>query len=82
MMYPTNQTGYFNIPEPSLDEPTHLSVGCCSKCKGEIYQGEPKIFEDGKRMCKDCYERRIEALLRVSPAIVAACLGIEYEEGH
>lgn len=80
-MYHTNPTGYFNIPEPSLDEPEPVIVGYCSKCKGEIYQCDPKIFEDGKRMCKDCYESRVEELLRDSPAILAACLGIRYEEG-
>lgn len=81
MMYPTNPTGYFNIPEPSLDPPDPIIVCYCSKCKSEIYQGEPTAFEDGKRMCKDCYERRVKELLRNSPAIVAECLGMRYEEG-
>lgn len=80
MSYPTNPTGYFNIPERPLEPPDPAIVGYCSKCKGEIYQYEPTVFEDGKRMCIDCYHRKVEDLLRTSPAIVAECLGMRFEE--
>lgn len=81
MTYPTNPTGYFNIPEPSLEPPDPVIIGYCSKCKGELYQDEPAVCEDGKRMCVDCFQYRVEQLLRNSPAIVADCLGMRYEEG-
>lgn len=32
MMHPTNPTGYFNAPEPSLDEPTFAWDGLCQVC--------------------------------------------------
>lgn len=32
MTYPTNPTGYFNIQEPSLDEPTFACDGLCQVC--------------------------------------------------
>ena len=44
MMYPTNPTGYFNIPEPSLEPSDPVIVGFCSKCKGELYQYDPTVF--------------------------------------
>ena len=68
MMYPTNPTGYFNIPEPSLEPPDPVIIGYCSKCKGELYQDDPTVYEDGKRMCVDCFRERVEQLLRNSPA--------------
>jgi len=80
MTYPTNPTGYFNIPEPSLEPPDPVIIGYCSKCKGELYQDEPTVYEDGKRMCVDCFRERVEQLLRNSPAIVADCLGMRYKE--
>lgn len=80
MMYPTNPTGYFNIPEPFLDPPAPVIIGHCKKCGGEISQGEPTVFEDGKRMCVDCFRERVEEILKDSPAIVAECLGMRYEE--
>lgn len=79
-MYHTNPTGYFNIPEPPLEPPEPVIVGYCSKCKGEIYQDEPMVYEDGKRMCVDCFRNRVQELLGDSPAIVADCLGMRYEE--
>lgn len=80
MTYPTNPTGYFNAPEPPLEPPDPVIIGYCSKCKGELYQDEPTVYEDGKRMCIDCFRERVEQLLRNSPAIVADCLGMRYEE--
>lgn len=80
MTYSTNPTGYFNIPEPSLEPPDPVIIGYCSKCKGELYQDEPTVYEDGKRMCVDCFRERVEQLLRNSPAIVADCLGMRYKE--
>ena len=80
MMYPTNPTGYFNDPEPPLEPADPVIIGYCSKCKGELYQDEPTVYEDGKRMCIDCFRERVEQLLRNSPAIVADCLGMRYEE--
>ena len=80
MMHPTNPTGYFNVPEPPLEPADPVIFGYCSKCKGELYQDEPTVYEDGKRMCIDCFRERVEQLLRNSPAIVADCLGMRYEE--
>lgn len=80
MMHPTNPTGYFNAPEPPLEPADPVIIGYCSKCKGELYQDEPTVYEDGKRMCIDCFRERVEQLLRNSPAIVADCLGMRYEE--
>lgn len=79
-MYSTNPTGYFNVLEPSLDEPEPVIVGYCSKCKTEIYKDEPTVYEDGKRMCMGCFRERVEGILRYSPAIMADCLGMRYEE--
>nr|DAI38517.1 MAG TPA: hypothetical protein [Caudoviricetes sp.] len=31
-------------------------------------------------MCANCFQDRVKELLRVSPAIVADCLGMRYEE--
>lgn len=81
MTYPINPTGYFNILEQSLEPSDPVIVGFCSKCKGELYQYGPTVFEDGKRMCVNCFRDRVEQLLRNSPAIVAECLGMRYEEG-
>lgn len=81
MTYPTNPCGCFNTPEPSLEPSDPVIVGSCSKCKGELYQYDPTVFEDGKRMCVNCFRDRVEQLLRNSPAIVADCLGMRYEEG-
>lgn len=43
MMYPTNPTGYFNIPEPSLNEPTSAWDGLCQVCgcRLNIYDPAP-----------------------------------------
>lgn len=71
----------YNCPEPSLEPPAPVIVGQCDKCGGEIYQDEPTVFEDGKQMCVDCFRERIEEILKYSPAIVADCLGMRYEEG-
>lgn len=72
----------YNYPEPPLDESEPVIVGYCSKCKGELYQGEPTVYEDGKTMCVGCFRERVEEILRYSPAIVADCLGMRYEEGN
>lgn len=32
MMHPANPTGYFNIPDPSLGEPTSAWDGLCQVC--------------------------------------------------
>lgn len=83
MNYYTNAAGRrLWLPEPSLDEPEPVIVGYCSKCKAEIYKDEPTVYEDGKRMCVDCFRERVEEILRYSPAIVADCLGMRYEEGN
>lgn len=58
MMYPTNPTGYFNDPEPSLEPPDPVIIGYCSKCKGELYQDESTVYKDWKRMCVDCFRAR------------------------
>lgn len=52
----------------------------CSKCGAEQYETDPIILEDGRRMCANCFQDRVKELLRVSPAIVADCLGMRYEE--
>lgn len=70
----------YNCPELPLEPPDPIIVGYCSKCKGEIYQDEPTIIEDGKRMCVDCFQSRVEGILKDSPAILADCLGMRYEE--
>lgn len=72
----------YNCPEQSLDPPDPEIVGYCSKCKGEIYQDEPTVYEDGKRMCVDCFRSRVEKILKDSPAIVADYLGMRYEGGN
>lgn len=72
----------YNCPEPSLDPPDPCISGYCSKCGGEIYQDEPTVCEDGKRMCVDCFRSRVEEILKDNPAIVAECLGMRYEEGE
>lgn len=51
MMPSANPTGYFNAPEPPLEPADPVIIGYCSKCKGELYQDEPTVYEDGKRMC-------------------------------
>lgn len=81
MSYQTNPTGCFNIQEPSLEPPDPVIVGHCDKCGGEIYQYEPTVYEDGKRMCVDCFRARVGEILKDSPAIVADCLGMRYKEG-
>ena len=81
-MCPTNPTGYFNSPEPSLEPSDLVIVGYCSKCKGELYQYEPTVYEDGKQMCVDCFRAPVEELLKDSPSLVADCLGMRYEEEH
>lgn len=70
----------YNCPEPSLDPPDPCIIGYCNKCGSEIYQDEPTVCEDGKRMCVDCFRARVEEILKDSPAIVAECLGMRYEE--
>lgn len=82
MRYVTNQTGCLNIKEPPLEPPDPVILGLCAKCGGELYQGEHTVLEDGKRMCLDCFARRVNSLLRISPAIVADCLGMRYEEAR
>lgn len=71
-----------NYLEPSTNPLDFVIIGYCSKCKGEIYQDEPTVFEDGKGMCIDCFRARVEGILKDSPAIVAECLGMRYEEGE
>lgn len=80
MSYLTNPTGCFNIQDPPMDPFAPFIVGYCFRCKGEIYQGEPTIIEDGKRMCVDCFRANVESILRCSPAILAECMGMRYEE--
>lgn len=82
MMYSTNPTGCFNIPDQPLEPPDPVIIGYCYKCKCEIYQDEPTAFEDGRRMCVDCFRARVEEILKDSPAVVADCLGMRYEEGE
>lgn len=72
----------YNCPELPIDPPDPVIAGRCDKCGGEIYQCEPTICEDGKRMCIDCFRERVETILRDSPAIVADCLGMRYEEAN
>lgn len=79
-MYLSNPTGYFNIPEPSLYPPEPVIIGYCAKCRGELYQGEQAVSEDGERMCMNCFENHVQELLQTSPALVAECLGMRYEE--
>ena len=71
----------YNCPELPLDQPDPDIVCRCDKCKGDIYQDEPTVFEDGNRMCVDCFRERVEEILKDSPAIVAECLGMEYKDG-
>lgn len=71
----------YNCPEPSLDPPDPCISGYCDKCDGEIYQDEPSVYEDGERMCVNCFRGRVYELLEGSPDVVADCLGMRYEEG-
>lgn len=70
----------YNCPEPSPEPPDPVIIGHCDKCGGEIFQDEPTVIEDGERMCVDCFRERVEKILKDSPAIVAECLGMKFEE--
>lgn len=70
----------YNCLEPSFEPPDPVIIGYCGKCGGEIYQDEPTVYEDGKRMCIDCFRERVEEILKDSPAVIATCLGMRYEE--
>lgn len=72
----------YNCPEPSLDPPDPCISGYCNKCGGEIYLDEITVYDDGKRMCYCCFLERVGEILKDSPAIVAECLGMRYEEGE
>ena len=41
MMCPTNPTGYFNISEPALDEPTPVWDGFCPDCGCRLNMFDP-----------------------------------------
>lgn len=49
---------YFNpnsIPERPLEPPEDVIVHHCSRCSGEIYEGEEYFKLDGDIYCEDCF---------------------------
>lgn len=69
------------IKDPLRDIQQEAPTCCCKRCGQEIYHDCPIVTEDGDRMHMDCFEEYVNELLRTSPAIVADCLGMRYEEG-
>lgn len=70
----------FLIKSPARDMQLEPATCYCKRCGQEIYHDGPVVTEDGRRMHMDCFEEYVAELLRTSPAIVAECLGMRYEE--
>lgn len=70
------------IRDPLRDIQQEKPVCHCKRCGQEIYHDCPVVTEDGGRMHMDCFEEYVEELLKTSPAIVADCLGMRYEEAY
>lgn len=68
------------LKPPLRDARREPPTAYCKRCGHEIYHGGPTVTEDGERMHDDCFEEYVKDLLKTSPAILAECLGMRYEE--
>lgn len=67
--------------KPALrDEQAHTPVCLCERCQGEVWCGEKLYKWEGRRLCPDCFQEKIEHWVHLRPQQVAAALNIEMEE--
>lgn len=67
--------------KPALrDEQLEAPVCLCERCRGEVYCGEMLYKYEGRRICPDCFQEKIEHWVHVRPQQVAAALGVDTEE--
>lgn len=66
-------------PDMTALEPEDPVVACeCTKCRQDVYMGE-RTFEDGlgNKLCKECFEERIQQQMRDNLSLFAMELGYE-----
>ena len=70
--------GYFDWPEPSLDEP-EAAPRRCGKCGAGFDLGESLYWDGEARFCEECFKEWAMELLDTSPVILAQRMGFDVE---